>query len=752
MSRLLIYILLFVAIDLSAQLSTDAVIDADKYTTRPKVGLSLSGGAAHGLAHIGVLKYMDELGIQVDYIAATSMGAVIGALYAIGYDAQQCQEIAGSMDWPSVFNNKIQHKDVAPIEKYSHRKYPLNIDYRNGKLVIPEGIIVSNKLDLVLEELYASAYLTNDFNDFNIPFKCCAVDIVDGTVVELSSGRLSQSVRASMAIPSIFSPVTIDDRLLVDGGLIRNFPSTNVKEMGADIVIGSYVGSDRGDASQLGSLFDILKQSAFMMSIADSEEQARKTDILILPNIKGEPVMGFEKYKTFIDSGYQAAKQQKDKFLQLKYILDSYETPKVRPKLEKPGFIFINDIIIKDATPGMTRIIREKLRIKERSYITFKNLNKGVEAIYATKNFSKVEYHLSPSGEGTNLVIEASESKLTRFGANINHFTSTKSALILNIEARNMLGRLSNLHLTMRVSENIGLAGDYYKRVNLLKDGLLLGVNTKMEKLDLPFIRKGEELRSMNLWEGYIRPFVMWEPNNLVNLKAYWQAEFKHAANNLVIGSDVNTYALRQYSFGINFNYNTLDRAYFGTKGVDFQAGAQYAYSNNAEIDFATEIETKGVTAPTTYLMPQVKVNSYIPLHAKWNLQFLAAAAYRKEGYFLDNMLIGGSYQDKEDRLSFIGMDESELHLATYVYGKLALRRQVSQMIYISAVINAVGGNNPTTAYITAGAPTDFISKVGVGLSLGVDLPTGPLNFDVGYRPNEDILGAYLGLGYRHIY
>jgi len=97
-------------------------------------------------------------------------------------------------------------------------------------------------------------------------------------------------------------------------------------------------------------------------------------------------------------------------------------------------------------------------------------------------------------------------------------------------------------------------------------------------------------------------------------------------------------------------------------------------------------------------------------------------------------------------------MDESELHLATYVYGKLALRRQVSQMIYISAVINAVGGNNPTTAYITAGAPTDFISKVGVGLSLGVDLPTGPLNFDVGYRPNEDILGAYLGLGYRHIY
>ena len=722
------------------------------FPERPRIGLALSGGAAHGLAHIGLFKYLEEIGIPVDYITGTSMGAIVGAMYAIGYDAEHCEKIAKDINWDEIFNNVPNQRDISPIEKYSHDKYPIRVNLKDNKLVIPEGIFSSNRLDLLLEEIFAPAYLKDNFDDFTIPFRCYAVDIVDGTVVELSSGRLTTAIRASMAIPSIFSPMELEGRVLVDGGLIRNFPVTNCSDLGAEIVIGSYVGSDRGDAAQLGSLFEILKQSAFMMSIADSEKQGAKADIVIYPDVKKESTFNFNNYDLLIQRGYEAAQANEASFLALKKLLDKYPAPEPRPSLENPGFIFINEIDIPNLSNTAAAIVRQKLNIGERSYTTFRRIREGIKAIYATKNFEEVNFQLQPGTDGITLVVNAKKARVTKLGANINRFASTNASLILNMQARNYIGSLSNLNLKLRLSEHPGLFGEYYHRGRLLGNGMLMGASAKIEELELPFFMNKERVRSMSLWQGYFSPFFMWEPNNAVSMKAYWQAEFFNLSNDILAANDLKKYAIKQYSAGLFFKYNSLDRQYFATSGISIGTGIQYAYNSSGSLTLTGEYDDKKIAKPSTYLSPTLAVETYIPLAKRWNLQLRSHASYRKKGYFLDNMYIGGTYQDKADRLPFIGMDESGLHMASFAYGRFDLRYNIYNQFFASLVGNAIAGNSPILPFIEDAPATNYISVLGVGISFGIDLPIGPLNLDVGYASAQYGANAYLGVGYRHIY
>lgn len=751
-----ICIVLFVLLSCIGSQAQDAAVripyQEKQFAERPKIGLALSGGAAHGLAHIGLFKYLEEIGIPIDYVTGTSMGAIVGAMYAIGYDAEHCEQIAKDINWMEIFNNTPNQKDVAPIEKYSHDKYPITVDLKGNKLIIPEGIFSSNKLDLLLEEIFAPAYLKTNFDDFTIPFRCYAVDIVDGSIVELSKGRLTKALRASMAIPSIFSPLEIDSRMLVDGGLIRNFPVTNCSDLGADIIIGSYVGSDRGDAAELGSLFDILKQSAFMMSISDSELQCANADIVIYPDVKKESTFNFSNYSLLIERGYEAAQAHEAQFLELKRLLNQYPPAAVRVSMENPGYLFVNKIEIPDLEKTAASIVRQKLNIGERTYTTFGKIKEGIKAIYATKNFERVNFRLQPGTDGITLVVEARESKVTTLGANINRFNSTNASLILDMQARNYITSLSNLNVKLRLSEHPGLFTEFYRRGRLVGDGTLIGITAKVEELQLPFFDGSDKIRTMSLWQGSASPFFMWEPNNALNIKSYWKAEFASLANDVVTNNDIKNYHVRQYSTGLEVRYNTLDRQYFSNTGVSMMARAQYAYANNGRLELTGNYNEERIAKPHTYLSPRLSIESFLPVTSRLNLQMQADVSYRKTGYFLDNMYVGGSYQDRADRLPFIGLDEAGLHLATYAYGKVALRYNIYNQFYTTVVVNAIGGNSPIQPFVEEQPTTNFVSLIGAGLSFGVDLPIGPLYLDLGYVSRDLGFGAYFGLGYRHFY
>lgn len=722
------------------------------YTERPKIGLALSGGAAHGLAHVGVLTYLEEVGIPVDYITGTSMGAIVGGLYAIGYDADRCKAIAENIPWEEVLASRIDLKDVAPVLKSRHNKYPLFISIQNGDLVIPEGIISSTRLDLLLEELLSPAYLKNNFDKLSIPFRCFAVDIGKGEVVTLRSGKLSQAIRASMAIPSVFDPVEIDGRLLVDGGLIRNFPVTDAKDMGADIVIGSYVGSESGDTTTFNGLFDLLKQSAFMMSLSDTKVQLAATDILLRPDVKDLPVFDFNATDALMQQGYEAAKRNEAAFMALKALLDLYEPPRPKAKLVSPGFVFVNKVKINGLPRLAERIAREKIAIEDRSFTTFEKINEGIAAAHATKSFEDVSYTLNPSPDGRILEVSTDIKQSMKIGATVNHFSSTNSALLFMVESRNQLGLLSELSMQLRLSENPGFLFQYFKRTILFKDGLLMGIDGKAEQYELPFYRSAQRVKNMGLWDLRLAPYIMYEPNTTMAGKLYWKAQHQYLTNTLPFAIDIRSLGITTYSVGLSFEYTTVDRQQFPTSGTHLQILSEYTYSSSTRLGVQGELLTDKVPLPDRLLTARLSLTNHTRLHPRLVLTSMIDGRYMSSSYMLGNILIGGSDQNSPARLPFVGMVESQMHMSSFGYARLALRYNVWGRFYTALVSNVIVGNSPVTYYITDDDATNFVSRLGTGVSLGIDTPIGPIYLDIGRLVSQNTAAAYLGVGYRHIF
>lgn len=238
-------------------------LTAQNKSVRPKIGLTLSGGAAKGLAHIGILKAIDSAGLKIDYITGTSMGGIIGALYAIGYPADTIEKMAHKIDWDLLLSNQSSLRSMIMEEKEEYGKYTIELPWKNHRFRIPSGVLEGQELWLKLAELFAPVANVKDFSKFNIPFKCIGTDIGNGEAVVLTSGEIVTALRSSMAIPSVFTAIDYDGRKLVDGGIVRNFPVRDVKEMGADFVIGSNVSTGLYPSNKALNALQILYQVAF---------------------------------------------------------------------------------------------------------------------------------------------------------------------------------------------------------------------------------------------------------------------------------------------------------------------------------------------------------------------------------------------------------------------------------------------------------------------------------------------------------
>lgn len=205
---------------------------------RPRVGLVLSGGGAKGFAHIGVLKVLEEAGIRPDYITGTSMGSIIGGLYAIGYTASELDSIAKTLDWGQLLTDRVLLSDVIPEEKMDYQRFQVELDITKDGLQVPAGFVGGHSISETFSRLSARVAGIDSFDHYPIPFKCVAADLISGDQVVLDEGSFANALRASMSIPSVFSPVVKDSMLLIDGGVLNNFPVHLCQRMGAEIIIG----------------------------------------------------------------------------------------------------------------------------------------------------------------------------------------------------------------------------------------------------------------------------------------------------------------------------------------------------------------------------------------------------------------------------------------------------------------------------------------------------------------------------------
>jgi NTE family protein len=290
--------------------------------SRPRIGLVLGGGGARGAAHIGVLKELERLQIPIDAIAGTSMGAIVGGLYATGVSADELEELVGSLNWSAALSDQSERDDLSFRRKQDEREFPINFELglRGTDLLLPKGVIQGQKLDLLLRELTLSASHIDDFDDLAIPFRAIASDIVAGEAVVLEGGDLTDAIRASMSVPGVFAPTNIDGMLLVDGGLIGNLPIDVMKTMGVDIIIAVDVEFPLYKLEELGSVVAISEQ---ILTILIRKETLRQietlsdADVLIRPELDTYASANFADIIETIEPGEQAVQAQKARLAEL---------------------------------------------------------------------------------------------------------------------------------------------------------------------------------------------------------------------------------------------------------------------------------------------------------------------------------------------------------------------------------------------------------------------------------------------------
>ena len=420
---------------------------------RPKIGLAFSGGGAKGLAHIGALKVFEEVGLPIDYIAGTSMGSVVSALYAIGYRADELEKLALTTDWADLLTDEVSRRYVAMEEKIWDGRYMGSFPISKKGVQLPSGLIAGQKISNFLSQLTWSVHHINDFKELPIPFTCVATDIGTGEAVPIDSGFLPDAIRASMAIPTVFTPIKLQDRLLVDGGLVRNLPAEDVKQMGADIIIGIDVSFTLLPLEDIISFLDIITQSLSFVEAQSREKQHKLCNVLIQPDITGLTMFSFNEVKEIINRGEIAARQ---KLPQLIALMDSLQLTSeskfefIPPKVDS---IYIKSLKIRGLRDVSQRLVLTELNIKCPAWISARDLEQSIDRVYSSQFFERVTYKLIPSDKGSDLIVRVIEKSTDLFRFGLRYDSYFKTSLILNTTFRNLAEHGSNLVLDLKLGE-----------------------------------------------------------------------------------------------------------------------------------------------------------------------------------------------------------------------------------------------------------------------------------------------------------
>lgn len=703
----------------------------------------LSGGSAHGLAHIGVLKILEEEGVHVDYITGTSMGSIIGGLYALGMTADEIHKLTERQDWDAIISTSVPLRDIAPSEKPYHNRYGLTVEVRNGGVKFPDGFLNSQNLDLQLNRMFADAHEVRDFDSLPIPFRCIAVDIVKGEVAVLKHGYLGRAVRASMAIPSVFAPVEIDGQLLVDGGLIRNFPVQEARDMGADIIIGVYVGSELEKREDLNDLLDILSQSAFMMGILDSREQKKNVDILMEPDVKSLPSFGFDLNNVLIREGYNTAAAQRRAIRRIAAEQKGYDIKKHKPlesvknlKLTNTEFPFIRSPY--DALANF------KYGAKSRGNVSFDQIEAGISRIFGTKHFEQVNYTFqSNQYDRKQLAILAQPRKVNSISASLNFMPSTSTALILTNESRNLISQPSVLYTTLRLAENYGARIDYNYRLGRKKDFLLrlLGQIHKAEQ----YLYAGEDLRKQYTETNALAQIgVGYEPNNRLLLKLSGGVAGLRLKP---IGQDggLETFQRFDLKFQSSAEYNSLNLLAFPTTGFKVEAGLAFNGMLSNTITFGSD---PNLNAPEegSFGLAYLKSYGVQELTQGIAVEFGIEAAFKSNTSLSNNFKVGGFENRDPLSYSMIGLNTHQFQFDRMGKGYGALRINLSKALVFSLRADYIEGRR---AFIPA--DQELLSNEAIfsfGGLISYKSPIGPIQFALGRNDLTETWTSNFNVGY----
>lgn len=426
---------------------------------RPKIGLVLSGGGAKGFAHIGVLKVIEQAGVKIDYIGGTSMGAVVGGLYAIGYSATQIDSIFKVTNFDELIKDFIPRSSKNFYEKRNDEMYAFALPFNKFKIGIPEALSKGMYNYNVMSSITRSVRHERDFKKLKIPFLCIGTNIETGEEVILETGNLTHAMIASSAFPTLFSPVEFDGKLLIDGGVANNYPIEAVRKMGADIIIGVDVQDGLLDRSELKEATKILGQINALQSIDKMKRKIKDTDIYIKPDIKEFSVISFDKGQNIIRKGEEAAfvvYEQLEKY----GLKDNYIPNHIKNPVDS---LLINNIHITNLKNYTRSYIKGKLALEEGKKISYSDLIRGIDNLNATQNFSVINYSLENIDSKDDLMLNLAENTnrtFLKFGLHYDNLF--KSGILLNITQKKTFFKNDIASLDLVLGDNARYNLDYY--------------------------------------------------------------------------------------------------------------------------------------------------------------------------------------------------------------------------------------------------------------------------------------------------
>lgn len=762
---------------------------------RPKVGLVLSGGGAKGAAHIGVLKYIEEVGLPIDYIAGTSMGSIIGGMYALGYSSDEILDIISHVDWDRLLSDNVDRQLISYKRKQEIGMNMLTIPFnvttdkeelqmRSFKNSLPTGIVSGDNLLNLFNSLSVGYSDEMAYDQLPIPFICIATNMMNGEAEVMNKGVFSKSLRASMAIPVLFNPIKIDNTLYLDGGLVNNFPAEQCRAMGADYIIGVSMSPGlENNPENLSSIFSQMKQIKEIITDKEYENYHKKCDIFISPELKGVGMLSFDakSVATITQSGYEAAKGQEANFEALKekvFAAEAAIAPTQQPSKPKARNILREKVLITAIEmDGVERDIerwaRRRCTVAVGDHVCKDDIDKSVSIYHGTGSYESVTYtlHKDTTSETDGYILKFTfvESPPHDIVAGFRFDSQDMLSVLLGMEINsNRMGGFktdvkAKLGSNQWLSTNISYGHMLYPRFNL-------GYNFRNSEIDA--YDMDELVMNMKFLEHNLRLYISenyWKP---ISFGVGFEADFIHPRKVMYSQYDVVNKDYRMVNTLGTFGYilyDNLNKSSFPTKGMKGRLDLTWRdmtfTSSNTEalglgsLLFGIESYVP-VVGDKVVMIPQLYGSFLYGKGAKngsnkgWNPLFEGPVPC----YPSLNNMVGGTEMSRyiDHQLPFIGLNSISLAFNNLAIARVDIRACILKNHYLTAMFNY--GRSGVNLKSFVGKEDNLVwdelygynasNWWGAGLRYSIDTKIGPLNFDVSSSNISKKLNLYFSLGY----
>ena len=711
---------------------------------RKKVGVVLSGGGAKGMAHIKALKVIEEAGIPIDYIAGTSMGAIVGGLYAIGYTPEQLDSMVRKQNWTFLLSDRIKRSAMSLTDRERSEKFIVSIPFTKSPkdAASSGGIIKGQNLANLFSDLTMGYHDSINFDKLPIPFACVAANVVNGEQIIFHNGILSTAMRASMAIPGVFTPVRQDSMVLVDGGIVNNYPADVVKAMGADVIIGVDVQNALKKADKLNSAPDILGQIVDITCQSNHEKNVDLTDTYIRVNVDGYSSASFTPaaIDTLMRRGEEAAKAQWNSLLALKKkigISDNYVPKQHGPysSLSNVRTIYVTDISFSGVEADDKKWLMKKCNLKENSNITTQQIEQALYQLRGSQSYSSASYTLTDTPEGyhLNFLLQAKYEKRINLG--IRFDSEEIASLLINGTADLKTHIPSRLSLTGRLGKRYAARIDYTLEPMQQRN---FNFSYMFQYNDINIYEEGERAYNTT-YKYHLAEFGfsdVWYKNFRFGLgfrfEYYKYKDFLFKKPEF-IGLDVESEHFLSYFAQVH--YNTYDKGYFPSKGSDFKAAYSLYTDNMAQ--YNEQAPFSALSASWASVIPATRRFSIIPS--------IYGRVLIGKGipYPLKNAIGGEVYGFYiPQQLPFAGVTNMELMENSIIITSLKFRQRMGSIHYLTLTGN-YGLTDSHFFEILKGK-----QLFGISAGYGMDSVFGPLEISLGYSNQTDKGSCFVNLGY----